>query len=59
MNWKTTTAAILAILAAIAAGVASVLDEDPSTIADWGAMGAAVLAGFGLIFAKDASNDGG
>ena len=59
MNWKTTTAAILAICAAIAAGIAAYLDNDASTIADWGAMGAAVLAGFGLIFAKDADNGNG
>tara|TARA_R110000824_G_scaffold214623_1_gene400847 strand:+ start:472 stop:648 length:177 start_codon:yes stop_codon:yes gene_type:complete len=55
-NWKTTTAAIAAIIAAVAAGVAAYLDGDASTIADFGAMGAAILAGFGLIFAKDASD---
>ena len=53
-NWKTTTAAVLVMVAAVAAGVASALDGDPATFADWGAIGAALVAGFGLLFAKDA-----
>ncbi len=55
-NWKTTTAAIAAIVAAIATGVAAYLDGDSATIADFGSIGAAILAGFGLIFAKDAED---
>ena len=53
-NWKTTTAAILVMISAITAGVAAAIDNDPTTIADWGAIGVALVAGFGLLFAKDA-----
>ena len=56
-NWKTTAAAICAVIAAVAAGVGAIVDDDPATIADWGTMGAAILAAIGLFFAKDASGD--
>lgn len=60
-NWKTTTAAVLAALGAVAVAVAAVLDNDPTTTADWAsvvqAIGAA-MAVFGFtaqgILAKDA-----
>lgn len=50
---KTTVTGILAILAA-AIGVAQALtDGNPATNPDWAAVGAAVLAGIGLITARD------
>jgi hypothetical protein len=53
-SWKTTTTGILAIVVALAAALKSELDGDPVTVADWGAVAAAVMAGIGLIFARDA-----
>jgi hypothetical protein len=39
----------------IAAGgaLSATFDNDPSTVADWTAVIAAFIAGFGLIFARD------
>lgn len=44
------------MISALAAGVAYALDNDPATIADWGSIGIALVAGVGLLFAKDSSN---
>jgi len=52
-SWKTTTTGILAIVVAISAAVKCTIDNDPSTVADWGSVAAAVMAGIGLIFARD------
>lgn len=52
-SWKTTTAGIAAIVAAVATAVASQLDEDPSTVADWAGVLALVLAGVVGISARD------
>jgi hypothetical protein len=52
-SWKTTAAGVGAILIAVGAAVSSQFDNDPATVADWGAVVAAVLAGIGLIFARD------
>lgn len=53
-SWKTTLCGILSILAA---GITLVgiplLDADPLTEANWTAFGTAVVAGVGLIFARD------
>jgi len=53
-SWKTTTCGILA---AVAAGITLVavplLDEDPATVANWGAFGATLAAAIGLLFARD------
>ncbi len=54
-SWKTTTAAVAALLAAGATAVAAMFDEDPATVADWGLVMAAVAASIGLFMAKDAS----
>ena len=54
-SWKTTTTGILAIVVALAAALKSELDGDPVTVADWGSVAAAVMAGLGLIFARDAN----
>jgi len=52
-SWRTTTTGILAIVVAIAGAVKSELDGDITTTADWGAVAAAIIAGVGLIAARD------
>ena len=54
-SWKTTTAGVLAIVAAIATELAASFDSDPLTVANWDIVIAATLAGIGLIFARDNS----
>lgn len=53
-SWKTT---VCGILAALAGGITLVaipiLDNDPATVANWGAFGAALAAAVGLLFARD------
>lgn len=53
-SWRTTLTGVLAILVAIAGAAKAELNGDVSTVADWGAVAAAVMAGLGLIFARDA-----
>jgi len=53
-SWRTSAAGIGAILVAIGSAVTAITDNDPMTIPDWGAVIAAVIAGVGLIFARDA-----
>ncbi len=55
-NRNTTIAGIGAILIAIGAGLKAWFDGDPTTTVDFAATIAAVIAGVGLIMAKDASN---
>lgn len=52
-SWKTTAAGIAAILTAVGSALTAMLDTDPATVPDWGAVLAAGIAGFGLIFARD------
>jgi peptidoglycan/LPS O-acetylase OafA/YrhL len=52
-SWKTTAAGIAAIVAALATAVGALFDADPVTMPDWGAVAAAVMAGIGLIAARD------
>lgn len=52
-SWKTTGAGIAAILVAIGSVLTALTDNDPLTVPDWGSLSAAVIAGVGLIFAKD------
>lgn len=52
-SWKTTTAGIAAIVVALATAVGALFDADPTTLPDWGAVAAAVMAGIGLIAARD------
>ena len=52
-SWKTTCAGIAAILVAGGAVLAALTDSDPTTKPDFPALIAAVIAGVGLIFAKD------
>ena len=53
-NTKTTLAGIGAILVAIGGTLKAIFDGDPSTSVDLTATIAAVSAGIGLIWAKDA-----
>lgn len=52
-SWKTTGAGVAAILVAAGAALTAMTDNDPLTVPDWGSLIAAVMAGVGLIFAKD------
>jgi len=52
-SWRTTTAGIGAILIAVGSALGAQFDNDPATVADWGAVIAAVIAGIGLLFARD------
>lgn len=52
-SWKTSAAGIGAILVAIGSAITAMFDGDPSTVADWGAVVAAIIAGIGLIAARD------
>ena len=54
-NWKTTSAGIAAILVAVGAALKALTDNDPATVPDIGACIAAIMAGVGLILAKDAT----
>jgi hypothetical protein len=53
-SWRTTTLGITTILMAIAGVVQALVDNDPATNPDMTVAVAAVLSGFGLIFARDA-----
>jgi len=52
-SWRTTVAGIGAILVAVGSAVAAYFDNDPLTNADWGAVVAAIIAGVGLLNARD------
>jgi hypothetical protein len=52
-NWKTTACGVCAILVASITAFSAVIDNDPTTNIDAGALLAAFTAGVGLIFAKD------
>jgi hypothetical protein len=52
-SWRTTTAGIAAIVVAIGTAVGALFDADPLTLPDWGAVAAAVMAGIGLLAARD------
>jgi len=53
-SWKTTLCGILSLVAAgITLVAVPMLDADPETLPNWGAFGAAIAAGLGLLFAKD------
>ena len=56
-NRNTTLAGIGAIIVAIGSVLTAMFDGDPATVADFGSAVAAVIAGIGLILAKDAANN--
>lgn len=53
-SWRTTVAGIGAILVAAGSAIGAHFDNDPLTVADWGSVVAAIVAGIGLIMARDA-----
>jgi hypothetical protein len=53
-NRNTTMAGIGAIIVAIGSVFVTMFDADPATVVDFGSAIAAIIAGVGLIFAKDA-----
>jgi hypothetical protein len=55
-NKNTTIAGIGAILVAVGAVLTAMFDGDPATTADFASAVAAIIAGVGLILAKDAKN---
>lgn len=52
-SWKTTGAGVSAILIAVGSAISALTDNDPATVVDFGALSAALIAGIGLIFARD------
>lgn len=52
-SWKTTAAGIAAILTAVGSALTAFVDNDPTTTLDVGATIAAIMAGIGLIMARD------
>jgi uncharacterized membrane protein YhiD involved in acid resistance len=52
-SWKTSAAGIGAILVAVGSAVSAHFDGDALTTPDWGAVVAAVIAGIGLLAARD------
>jgi len=52
-SWKTTGAGIAAILVAVGAAIKALTDGDDATNIDIGALVAAVIAGVGLLCARD------
>lgn len=55
-NRNTTIAGIGAILVAVGSVLGAIFDGDVATNPDFAAAAAALIAGIGLIFAKDAKN---
>ena len=52
-SWKTSTAGVAAIVAAIATAVSAQFDNDPTTVANWGVVITTIIAGVGLLAARD------
>lgn len=52
-SWRTTVTGALAIVAAVIPAIQALLDGNPATSPDWSVTGAAVMAGIGLIAARD------
>ena len=58
-NRNTTVAGIGSILVAVGALLTALFDGDPATLPDYATAVAAILAGVGLIMAKDAKKGPG
>ena len=52
-SWKTTAAGVGAILTALGAILTAYFDGDPATTPDYAALVAAMIAGIGLLAARD------
>jgi hypothetical protein len=58
-SWKTTVMGILTIMGALIVAGKALLDNDPSTNVDVAALWVSIMAGIGLITAKDSNVTGG
>lgn len=56
-NRNTTIAGIGAVLVAIGSILTAIFDGDPATAPDFASAAAAIIAGIGLVFARDAKKD--
>lgn len=54
-SWKTTVTGVAAILTAVGAALTALFDSDPNTTLDVAVTASAVMAGIGLILARDNS----
>ncbi len=52
-SWKTSMAGIVAIVTAVLNAINLLMDGHPTTNPDWTATISAVMAGLGLLFARD------
>ena len=52
-SWKTTACGILAIVVAVGTCLRAMWDNDPATIADWSVVASSLMAGIGLVVARD------
>ena len=52
-SWRTTTAGVASIVAAVSTALVAILDNDPLTVPDWTALGATLALGLGLVAARD------
>lgn len=52
-SWKTTVTGIAAVLTAIGSALTALFDNDPNTTLDVAVTASAIMAGIGLIFARD------
>ena len=52
-SWKTTVTGIAAVLTAVGAALTALFDNDPNTKLDVAVTASAIMAGIGLIFARD------
>lgn len=52
-SWRTSLAGLGAILVAAGSAMTALFDYDPTTLPDWGALAAAIIAGVGLLVARD------
>jgi len=52
-SWKTTVTGIAAILTAVGSALTAIFDNDPATTVDVAVTASAIMAGIGLIFARD------
>lgn len=52
-SWKTTVTGVAAILTAVGAALTALFDNDPNTTLDVTVTASAIMAGIGLILARD------
>lgn len=52
-SWRTSVAGLGAILISVGAALTAMFDNDPLTNPEWGVVVAAIIAGVGLLAARD------